>query len=178
MKPLMIKKITAVLLLIMTVGPAAAQHTHSQNKMPNETGQSAFAALAEIVEQLRKDENTDWSKVNIDALRAHLADMDNVTLRSKAVTREHEGKIVFTITGQGTVIASIQRMANAHAPMLANETGWGVSVKNTADGAVMEIAANDNQRAMIKGLGFYGVMTIGAHHQMHHMMIASGHDPH
>ena len=43
-------------------------------------GQGAFAAIQEIVEILAADPKTDWSKVNIDALRQHLIDMNNVTL--------------------------------------------------------------------------------------------------
>jgi hypothetical protein len=32
--------------------------------------------------------------------------------------------------------------------------------------------------AMIRGLGFFGVMALGMHHQAHHMALASGADPH
>ena len=48
-------------------------------------GQDAFGAIQEIVGILEADPNTDWSKVNISALREHLVDMNEVTL--KAVTR-------------------------------------------------------------------------------------------
>ncbi|MCC2098329.1 MAG: hypothetical protein KDJ29_15640, partial [Hyphomicrobiales bacterium] len=44
---------------------------------PVQPGQSAFAAIQEIVEILEADRSTDWSKVNIPALRQHLIDMDN-----------------------------------------------------------------------------------------------------
>jgi hypothetical protein len=30
----------------------------------------------------------------------------------------------------------------------------------------------------LRGLGFLGVMTSGMHHQMHHLMIARGENPH
>ena len=46
-------------------------------------GQDAFAAIQEVVEILTADPKTDWSKVNIDALRQHLIDMNNVTLNAK-----------------------------------------------------------------------------------------------
>lgn len=48
--------------------------------LPRETGQSAFAAIQEIVAMLEADPKTDWSKVDIEALRQHLIDMNNVTL--------------------------------------------------------------------------------------------------
>src|SRR5438270_319404 len=42
---------------------------------PTEPGQSAFAAIQEIVQILEGDSRTDWTKVNIEALRQHLIDM-------------------------------------------------------------------------------------------------------
>ncbi len=38
-------------------------------QLPKEAGQSAFAAIHEIVVMLEGDPKTDWSKVDIDALR-------------------------------------------------------------------------------------------------------------
>ncbi|WP_280955336.1 hypothetical protein [Cohaesibacter haloalkalitolerans] len=38
--------------------------------------------------------------------------------------------------------------------------------------------SNKTELEKIKALGFYGVMTIGAHHQMHHLMMATGINPH
>ncbi len=67
---------------------SAAQHAahgtkpSSTKAVPREPGQSAFAAIQEIVAILEADPETDWSRVNIEALRNHLADMDNVTLRA------------------------------------------------------------------------------------------------
>ena len=36
----------------------------------------------------------------------------------------------------------------------------------------------DGDAAQIQGLGFFGLMTIGAHHQAHHLMMAKGAAPH
>ncbi len=49
---------------------------------------AAFGAVQEIVEILEADPATDWSKVDIDALRQHLIDMDNVTLHAAGESRE------------------------------------------------------------------------------------------
>lgn len=173
----MIKKL-AIFGLALTGTIASAQHAHFDGELPIETGQSAFAAIAEIVEELRADEKTDWGQVDIGALQEHLVDMDNVTTRSKVIAEEADGAVVFSVTGKGEVITSVQRMTNAHAPMLTNETGWEISVENTPQGSIIYISANEDELIMIKSLGFYGVMTIGAHHQLHHKMIAMGHDPH
>lgn len=63
-------------LAIVMAAPVAAQHANSAagHDMggPQETGQSAFAALAEIVTILQADPETDWERVDIDGLRRHL----------------------------------------------------------------------------------------------------------
>jgi hypothetical protein len=65
-----------------------------------EGGQSAFAAIQEIVSQLMADPTTDWSRVDIDGLRQHLIDMDNVTLRARVHVEEVEGGARFEATRQ------------------------------------------------------------------------------
>ena len=47
--------------------------------VPTMPGQEAFGTIQEIVRMLEADPATDWSKVNIGALREHLIDMDEVT---------------------------------------------------------------------------------------------------
>lgn len=58
--------------------PAASQ--------PTEPGQGAFAAIAEIVALLSADTSTDWSRVDITALREHLVDMNQLTLNADVET--------------------------------------------------------------------------------------------
>ena len=48
-------------------------------------GQEAFGTIQEIVRILESDPATDWSKVNIGALREHLIDMDEVTMRIRTM---------------------------------------------------------------------------------------------
>ena len=50
-------------------------------------GQEAFGTIQEIVRTLEADPKTDWSKVDIAALREHLIDMDEVTMRAIATER-------------------------------------------------------------------------------------------
>ncbi len=59
-------------------GTSAVEHS-AQLSQP---GQSAFGAIQEAVERLEADPNTDWEHVNLDALREHLIDMDEVTMRA------------------------------------------------------------------------------------------------
>ncbi|RTM12059.1 MAG: hypothetical protein EKK33_18550, partial [Bradyrhizobiaceae bacterium] len=70
--------------MMMQQGGHASQHQTIQE--PTQPGQDAFAAIQEIVQILEADPHTDWSKVNIDALREHLVDMSNVTLAAQVKT--------------------------------------------------------------------------------------------
>ncbi|MCP6769380.1 hypothetical protein NL529_31490, partial [Klebsiella pneumoniae] len=57
-----------------------AQRMHGADAVaPTHPGQEAFGTIQEIVRILEADPATDWSKVNIGALREHLIDMDEVT---------------------------------------------------------------------------------------------------
>ena len=64
-------------------------------------GQDAFGAIQEIVRILEADPKTDWSKVNLEALRQHLIDMNEVTLKADAVAKPIDGGIEVTVTGTG-----------------------------------------------------------------------------
>jgi len=148
--------------------PAFAQHSHSGNVHtmagPQESGQSGFAALTEIVTMLRDDPETDWSTVDIAALRRHLVDMDLLTRESKVDVIERPEGARFEIRGTQRVVEAIRAMVPAHAPFLAAETGWDVSTEELEDSVALIV---DGDAAQIQGLGFFGVMTIGAHHQEH-----------
>ncbi len=115
--------------------PAAAQHAHQGSDGPLETGQSAFAAISEIVQILSDDPGTDWTKVNIQALRDHLVDMELVTTQA-TVNTQTEGRIVeFRVTGEGIVADAVARMATAHSPMLETATGWTVTAQPSTGGS-------------------------------------------
>jgi hypothetical protein len=157
---------------------AMAQHAgHSISN--SETGQPQFAAIAEIVTMLRDDPKTDWEKIDIDALRVHLVDMDNVTTKAMVETTVNDLNVAFAVTGDAVVAMSIRRIVLAHSPMLQQTTNWSVMADERSDGATMlvRLKSVDEMKEVI-GLGFFGLMTIGAHHQEHHLMIATGRSPH
>jgi len=66
-----------------------------ETQAPLEVGQSAFAAIAEIVLILQADTGTDWETVDIAALRTHLVDMDAVTLHAEVVASSVDGGAQF-----------------------------------------------------------------------------------
>lgn len=142
-----------------------------------EGGQSAFAAIQEIVEQLMADPETDWSRVDIETLRQHLIDMDNVTMRAQVSVREIEGGARFEATSDDdAVTASIRAMVPAHAATMNGAKGWTMQAEEIQGGAALSVTGADPVR--IRALGFIGVMTVGMHHQAHHLALATGQNPH
>ena len=141
-----------------------------------EGGQAAFAAIQEVVATLLADPDTDWDRVNIEALRQHLIDMDNVTLRAQVATEETEGGARFTVTSDDPAVqASIRAMTVAHAATMNGVEGWSLAAEETEGGAILT-ATGDARR--IRALGFIGLMTVGMHHQAHHLALARGEMPH
>ena len=172
-------RLVALLLGLSLSGPVAAQQSHSATGHampgPQETGQSAFAAMAEIVALLRADPDTDWAKVDIAALRRHLVDMELVTMEAEVTRSARPAGIRFEVRGGPRVLEAIRSMVPAHAPFLAAETGWDVTTEDLGDGVALLVDGDTDQ---IQGFGFFGLMTIGAHHQKHHLMMAKGEPPH
>ena len=146
--------------------------------LPTQPGQSAFAAIQEIVAILLADPATDWSKVNINVLRRHLIDMDNVTLHAAVRSETVDGGLRFNVSGTGAVRGSIQRMVTAHAAAMNRTGGWQYRAEVTPAGAIMTVTTPAADAAKLRALGFIGVMAIGMHHPAHHLMIARGGHPH
>jgi hypothetical protein len=145
--------------------------------MPTKPGQDAFGAIQEIVGILEADPNTDWSKVNLEALRQHLIDMNEVTLKADVVTKPIDGGIEATVTGTGRTVQAIQRMVPAHAHQIdqTHLNGWTAKAETLPNGVVLTVTSDDPQQVQhLRGLGFIGVMVSGSHHQPHHLAMAKG----
>ncbi len=159
----------------MTHAPSAPGRPGAS--MPTEAGQAAFGAIQEIVAILDADPNTDWSKVDIDALRQHLVDMNAVTLEAKVASAPVEGGERFDVTGDGAVSDSIRRMLLAHAATMNGVDGWTFEAQKIEGGASLTVHAPPKDAAKLRGLGVFGVLALGMHHQMHHLMLARGKSP-
>jgi hypothetical protein len=145
--------------------------TTGQPTMP---GQDAFGAIQEIVQILEADPTTDWSKVNIAALREHLVDMNEVTLRAVATERALGNGVEIAVTGEGRTLEAIKRMVPAHVGELV-KIGWNARTENLPDGVKLTVTTDDpKQVTKLKALGFMGIMVQGAHHQLHHFLMAKG----
>jgi hypothetical protein len=143
-------------------------------------GQAAFETIAAVVRRLEADPSTDWSRVDIEALRRPLVDMDRVMMEAGVEATPLPGGARFAVTGTGPAVGSIQRMVTAHARALSGSPLYRAAVTGTEAGAVLEVTAADGSpgtAAKIRGLGFAGLLTIDDHHAPHHVMLASGAAP-
>ena len=152
-----------------------AQHMHgSEAIVPTMPGQQVFGTIQEIVRILEADPATDWSKVNISALREHLIDMDEVTMRANAREQQVDNGLEISVTGQGRTLGAIKRMVPAHAHELT-ALGWQATTEVLPNGVKLVVTAGDpHEIVKLKALGFIGIMVQGAHHQAHHLMMAKG----
>lgn len=180
------KRVTALLIggFALFGGPAWPQMPHehgAHHAAPGETvtprapGQDIFAAIAEIVAILEADPETDWSRVDIGALRHHLRDMDALFTRTTVTEGQVSKGLKMTIVTTSAGGEAARRMVPAHAPFLKAQTGWA-STADVGDSAIVwtVTAATEPEATKIRALGFYGLMAIGAHHQRHHLAIARG----
>jgi hypothetical protein len=180
--------VTAVLSVAVLVQPipiALSQQQHDQHMMqmhgqgttpvPTMPGQDAFGAIQEIVRILEADPKTDWSKVNLEALRQHLIDMNEVTLKADASVKQIDGGLEIAVTGDGRTLAAIQRMIPAHAQAINGLKGWSAKAEPIPNGELLTVTSNDPEEVKrIRGLNFIGLLVSGAHHQPHHLAMAKG----
>jgi hypothetical protein len=184
-------KRSTVLLLCSTVVLAmptfAAEHEHQHHgAMPTATpltapGNDAFAAIQEVVEKLLADPKTDWSRVNLEALRQHLVDMENFTLNVEVTAQKPiDGGAEFTVKATTPGAAgSLDRLFSAHPAILKQESGWDMTAKKNSDGSfTARVTGKPEDAAKIRGLGYIGLVAYGKHHQAHHWQMATGGDPH
>jgi hypothetical protein len=157
-------------------GPHAMPDHHNPGAAtPTMPGQDAFGAVQEIVRILEADPRTDWSKVDLAALREHLLDMNLVTLDATADQRMVDNGLAVAVTGSGRTLTAIRRMMTAQAAQLNGLHGWAASAEPLSDGVLMTVTSADPKEvAHIRGLGFIGLLASGSHHQRHHLAIARG----
>ena len=166
---------------------AQMQHEHAmgqaasgQRVEPVLPGQDAFGAIQEIVRILEADPTTDWGKVNLERLRQHLIDMNEVTLRAEVKASAVPGGLVMDVTGAGRTEQAIRRMVGPHSLELSKMPEWSARIEEIPGGLRLAVVAKNPDDAKtvarIRGLGFIGLLTQGAHHQPHHLAMARGED--
>ena len=154
------------------------QHVPGMSAGPGMPGQDAFGAIAEVVRLLDADPNTDWSKVDLERLRQHLIDMNEVVLRAQVKQTSVPGGLVMDVTGTGRTEQAIRAMVVPHAAELARMPPYAAKTELIPGGVRLTVtakAADDAKTvARLRGLGFIGLLTEGGHHGPHHLAMAKG----
>jgi hypothetical protein len=155
-------------------GPGMMGQQGAMATRPILAGQDAFGAIQEVVQTLEADPTTDWSNVNIAALREHLIDMNEVTLHATATERVLDNGVEISVMGESRTLEAIKRMIPAHVMELI-KLDWNAKTKELPNGAQLTVTTSDpKELPKLKALGFMGIMVQGGHHQQHHLMIARG----
>lgn len=62
-----------------------------------------------------------------------------------------------------------------HPAMIKNEKGWNMNPTQNGDNWIITCTtSNESEVVQIRALGYIGLLAEGAHHQLHHWMIATG----
>ncbi len=162
--------------------PALAQmaqdhgsHAAIRTAVPRAAGDDLFGAIAEIVKMLNDDPETEWSRVDIGALRQHLLDMDALVTEARVTQEPVPDGVRIRVSRSGLGGEAAGRMVPMHGPALGEETGWSSTVDLGDEEIVWSVTASSEADAVkIRALGFFGLMATGAHHQRHHLAIARG----
>jgi hypothetical protein len=158
---------------------ARMQSGGMQTGGPTLPGQDAFGAIQEVVRVLEADPKTDWSKVDLEALRQHLIDMNDVTLKADVATQPVDGGLEIAVTGSGRTLAAIRRMVPAHAGEINGLNGWSAKTAALDNGVLFTVTASDPKEVRhIRALSFIGILVSGSHHQPHHLAMAKGEPVH
>ncbi len=162
----------------MPHGPMMPSGAPAAAGVPTLPGQDAFGAIAEIVRLLDADPQTDWSKVDLERLRQHLIDMNEVVLRAEVKASAVPGGLATDVNGIGRTEQAIRAMVVPHAGELDQTPGLAAKTEIIPGGVRLTVTArdpgDDKTVARVRGLGLIGLLTLGAHHQPHHLAMVRG----
>ncbi len=161
----------------------ASMMNHSQVAAPailTESGTDPFATLQEVITALKASPDTDWEKVNIEALRLHLVEMQDMTINVQVKQQRIDNGFQAVVTPTtNRAVKSLTNVLSGHPAQMKAETGWDMQVQNNRGVFTLTVTTKKTQDvAKIRGLGYIGVMAYGNHHQPHHWAMASGDNPH
>jgi hypothetical protein len=140
-----------------------------------------FGAVQEVIRQLEADSTTDWSTVDMEALRRHLIDMNRVAMKVAVEEKAPiKGGVRLRVRPTTSAArASLERVLDAHPRMLRQEVGWAMEVVETDSSYVLRVTTNaPGEVPKLRALGYIGLLAYGQHHPRHHWHMVRGHDPH
>jgi hypothetical protein len=190
-----LRKLSLSIVAMIMAMPMASAHMHHANMnhaamMGNntattpvvltESGTDPFATLQEVITALEANTSTNWEKVNIEALRLHLVEMQDMTINVDVKHQYIDNGFQAVVTPTtNRAVKSLTRVLSGHPAQMKAETGWDMQVSNNDDIFTLTVVSKKaHEVAKIRGLGYIGVMSYGNHHQPHHWAMASGENPH
>jgi hypothetical protein len=159
------------------------QHHHTMPSTASgreaaQAGQDAFGAISEVVAMLDGDPRTDWSRVDLERLRQHLIDMNEVVLHADVKQHLVPAGLAMEITGTGRTERAILAMIVPHAAELDRMPAYAAKTETIPGGVRLTVTAKSasdaRTSARLRGLGFIGLLTEGSHHGPHHLAMARG----
>lgn len=168
-----------VIIAISMVQSVQAQHQHMMRDSTRLTmpGNEIFGTIQEVVQKLEANPNTDWSKVDLEALRQHLLDMKAFTEEVNVISKKpiDNGVEVRVEPQSERATEALKRLFSMHPRMLKMEKGWDMSAKQDGQQWIVTCTTKEKSEvAEIRALGYIGLLVEGSHHQVHHWMIATG----
>ena len=104
--------------------------------------------------------------------------MNEVVLLSEVRSSSISGGLAMEITGPGRTEQAIRAMLVPHAGELDRMPEWSAKTETIRGGVRLTVIAKGRDDAKlvarIRGLGFAGLLTEGAHHRTHHLAMAKG----
>lgn len=155
-------------------------HPQSSDRL-TESGTDIFATIQEVIRKLSADPETDWSKVNLEALREHLRDMFEFSYHVDVIAQRPttHGVIIVVKPLSNRAQSALEKVLSAHPAMLKMETGWDMQSSSSQGLYTITVTTtNPTEVDKIRGLGYIGLLAIGHHHQLHHWAMATGQNPH
>ncbi|HKJ30679.1 MAG TPA: hypothetical protein VKA34_02575 [Balneolales bacterium] len=158
--------------------------THSsymKEKMPLVSpGNAVFGAIQEAIDSLNANPNTNWSKVNVEALRQHLIDMYEFTMNVAVIKQNplpNGNELIVKPSNQRAEVA-LNHVLTMHPRMLKKEAGWNMTYQKNGNKYTIKVTTqNPKEVEKIRALGYIGILAYGTHHQRHHWMIVNGINP-
>jgi len=167
---------------------AENNHTqmHHQQMMQSKSnltqaGNDIFATIQEVIVKLDNNPDTDWHKVNIEALRQHLLDMNDMAIHVEVINQKVLKNGLEVVVRPLTIRAetTLERVFKAHPYHLGRGTGWDMQVvRKGKQFIVTTITEKTEDVAKIVALSYIGLMAYGNHHQPHHWAISTKQNPH
>ena len=179
------KTITGIFKSVFVIaGMCTMQSSYAQHHMiMNDSipltmpGNEIFGTIQEVIQKLEADPNTDWSKVDLEALRQHLLDMKAFTEEVQVISKKPvENGVEIQVRPENERAAgALKHLFSMHPAMLKSEKGWDMKARQNGRQWMITCTTKEKSEVEeIRALGYIGLLTEGAHHQMHHWMIATG----